>query len=360
VRHSHNGMRRHIAYLPLVALLCAPGRLPADDDPAKLLEAGHYKRARPLIEARYRANPKDPETLYLMSQIKQVWKDLRTAEDLAEKALAADPKNPRYHLQMADVTGEDAGNASFLKQISLGRRFKKEVDTVVALDPKDTAAHVYLIQYYFMAPSIIGGDKNRARQIPDDIMKVDPVQGYRAKAMVARMDGHADQIEALCLKEVEAGPNNYQAHIELGNYYFNNGKFAEAEAQAGEGLRIDRGRVAAHSLLAASLAREKKWPELETALGQAEKDDPDNLMPYFRAGGACLGKDGDPARAERYLRKYLSQEPEPDMPPPAAGHRALGLALEKLGHKPEAISELQTAVKLDPNSKAKEDLKRLQ
>ncbi len=47
------------------------------------------------------------------------------------------------------------------------------------------------------------------------------------------------------------------------------------------------------------------------------------------------------------------------MPNPAAAHRLIGIALSKQGRKAEATAELQVAVKLDSNSPAKEDLKKL-
>ena len=74
-------------------------------------------------------------------------------------------------------------------------------------------------------------------------------------------------------------------------------------------------------------------------------------------GGKCPK---DLPRAERYARKYLSQEPEPTASTPAVAHWRLGLILEKEGKKPEAIAALQTATKLDPKFEpAQRDLKRL-
>lgn len=65
-------------------------------------------------------------------------------------------------------------------------------------------------------------------------------------------------------------------------------------------------------------------------------------------------------RAERYVRKYLSQEPEPSASTPAVAHWRLGLILEKQGRKADAIAEVQEATKLDPKfQQAQKDLKRL-
>ncbi len=60
------------------------------------------------------------------------------------------------------------------------------------------------------------------------------------------------------------------------------------------------------------------------------------------------------------MRKYLGQEPEGEEPDAAHAHRLLGLVLEKQGRYQQAISELETAVQMNPRFKeAKEDLKRV-
>jgi tetratricopeptide (TPR) repeat protein len=95
-------------------------------------------------------------------------------------------------------------------------------------------------------------------------------------------------------------------------------------------------------------------------LSQAEKNVPDNLSPYMRAGSVLLFQSKDLLRAERYFRKYLSQEPEGNASRPAQAHWRLASVLEKEGRKPEAISELEAALKLEPEFEpAKKDLKRL-
>jgi tetratricopeptide (TPR) repeat protein len=119
-------------------------------------------------------------------------------------------------------------------------------------------------------------------------------------------------------------------------------------------------RTAPYSVLAAVYATAERWVELDAVLVEAEKKIPDNLSPYLRASGALLAAGKDLARAERYARKYLTQEPEPNATTHAVAHWRVGLILEKQGRKPEAIAALQTAAKLDPKfEQAQKDLKRL-
>lgn len=343
----------------MVGMLLAPALLCAAETPAALMEQGHFKRARALVEQQYRANPNDPETLWAKSTLAHVWKDRQSALDFAERALADNPKEARYHLRVADVVGDMAEKAGFLKQVSLGRRFKREVDAALELDPKNVEALMDLIGYYFMAPAIIGGDKAKARGFAEQVMRIDPVAGYNAQIQVAHFEKRTPPFEEIYRKSVAARPTAYMPHIQLGGVLVGQKKYDEAMEQAREALRIDPGRTYGYTLQAIVLALQDKWTDLDAALAQAEKGSPDDFTPFYRAGVLCLDKPSELARAERCLRKYLSQEPEPDGATHANAHWRLGQALEKQGRKGEAIGEWQIAVKMDANSKAKDDLKRV-
>ncbi|HEV8130180.1 MAG TPA: hypothetical protein VGQ81_02935 [Acidobacteriota bacterium] len=125
-------------------------------------------------------------------------------------------------------------------------------------------------------------------------------------------------------------------------------------------LRLEPGRASPYKVLAAVLARQQRWADLDQLLGQAERNVPDNLSPYIEAGYALYMEDKDLPRAERYFRKYLTQEPEAGAPHLAVGHYLLELVFEKQGRKPEAIGEFSIALQLKPDyENAKKALKRL-
>jgi tetratricopeptide (TPR) repeat protein len=343
----------------MLGFLCAAW-LYAADTPQTLMDDGHHKRLRAIAEQRYREHPNDSEALWMMSFVKLSWDDHKAALELAEKAVAADPKNPRYRLALAQAVGREAQKASILRQPGLALRFKRELAATLALDPKNVEAMEYMIAFDFEAPGIMGGDKASGRAMAEQIMRLDAVKGYLAQVTVARYDKQGNRIEELLRKAVEAGPASYQAHVSLASFCVNPlKKYGEAEARAREALRIDPGLANAHTVLVVSLIAQEKWAELDAALAQAEKDDPDNLFPYFRAGQSCLARPNELARGERYFRKYLTQEPEPYSPNHSQAHWRLGQVLEKEGRKPEAIAEFQASVKLDPDSPARQDLKRL-
>jgi tetratricopeptide (TPR) repeat protein len=161
---------------------------------------------------------------------------------------------------------------------------------------------------------------------------------------------------------VQADPSRYEPHVNLANIYAsgNTPRWDLAEKEASIAKKIDADRTAPYALLAAVYASAERWADLDAVLADAEKAIPDNLTPYLRASGALLTTGKDLPRAERYARKYLSQEPEPTATSTGVAHWRLGMILDKQGRTQDAIASLQTATRLEPKfEQAQKDLKRL-
>jgi hypothetical protein len=75
----------------LACLFCAASACFAQQSAAeKLIEAGHWKRARAIVEPRIHEAPDDPLANFLLSQIRNAFGDRTTPLPLAEKAVALD------------------------------------------------------------------------------------------------------------------------------------------------------------------------------------------------------------------------------------------------------------------------------
>ena len=107
------------------------------------------------------------------------------------------------------------------------------------------------------------------------------------------------------------------------------------------------------------LRRSSRWDRARIGFAASSQQVRDDLAPYYRAAEQLLGRGRDPSRSERYFRAYLAQEPEGNEPPAAEAHWKLGLALEAQGHLVEAIAEWEEALRLDRESPAARELKRL-
>jgi hypothetical protein len=203
------------------------------------------------------------------------------------------------------------------------------MDAAVALNPRHTEALVVLMLFYYQAPGLFGGDKNKARAIPGQIARHDPSQGYLAEARLAALEKRSGRLDELYRKAVEANPSSYEARLELARHSFDRRDLALAELHAVEAVKLHPRRQAPRAILASASALHGKLDEMEARLAESERLIPDDLTPYHAAAASLLQVGKDRSRAEAYLRKYLAQEPEPTAPSLDKARAQLALALRK-------------------------------
>ena len=342
-------------WLLLIVCVVTVGR--AEQSPAeKLIEAGHWKRARLIVEA-----PRDALSNFLLSQIRAAFGDRATPLTLAERAVALDGRTAKYHRQIAEVLGVTAQHAGTIQQLFLARRFRKEIDAALSLDPRDLQSLRDLLEFYLLAPGIAGGDQHRAAEVAGRIAGIDAVEGLLARARIAEFQKQIATREAMLRQAAESQPPSYKAHIALAQFYLESGhsNLAAAEAQAKAAMNLEPGRVDGYALLAAIYADRAAWSELDSTLAAALREVPDDPVPHYRAAERLLAAGRDPNRAERYLRVYLAQEPEGNQPSASEARWRLGLALEAKGSAADALAEFKESVRLDPESKAAQEIKHL-
>jgi tetratricopeptide (TPR) repeat protein len=355
-----------LATAAIVYLLGAMSAVAAPDPATRtLIEGNHWKQARAILEPRVKANPSDAEAAALLSSVREAYGDLDAALALAETAVRLEPKSADSHWQLAQVVGSLAQRASVFKQFGLARRYRQEVEAAMALDPKLVDARVGMMEFYLQAPGIAGGDTKKGAALADEIGRIDPARGFLAKARVLIATKGQGDLESLYRQAADSAKTpdvKYDATGSLMNYYLapKTSKPDAAEQQARALLKIDPHRSGGYTGLALVYATAGRLTDLDAVLADAEKNIPDNLGAYYQAGRVLLTEGKELPRAERYLRKYLTQEPEPNAPGLPQAHWRLGQVLEKEGRKAEAIAELDQAVKLKPDfDDAKKDLKRL-
>ena len=302
----------------LLALLFATGLAPVPSVPEKLIDAGHWKRARALVEARLHEAPEDALSHFLLSQIRAAFGDRATPLPLAEKAVALDPSVAKYHRQVAEVLGIMAQHSNLFQQLLLARRFRKEIDLTLSLDPRDIQAQRDLMEFYLLAPSVAGGDSKKAAEIAARIASIDAAEGFLAQARIAEFHRDRAAQEAALRSAVHAAPENYRAHLALA-------QLANDEAQARAAIEIDPGRADAYSVLAGIYASRGAWEELDSILAAASRAVPDDAAPLYRAAERLCGSGRDRERADRYLRMYLERPPEGNEPSTAQARAELAL-----------------------------------
>ena len=345
--------------LPILACVLAH---PAGAQGAKtLFERGYLRRASTLCEQALRANPRDAQAGAILSRITSTRGDVARALELATAAAAADPRNADAQYALAEIYGRKAQRSSVIHQAGLAGKMRKAADACLAIDPNHVDALEILVDFHRFAPGILGGDKKKAAEFGDRLVRVDPVAGWLKKADVA-LDGKDSTAAAECFRKAAAvQPPNGRAQVALASWLAPGWRDqATSEKLALAAVQAEPWRTGGWQVLASLYAYQGRWPDLESVLQRSEAAEPSHLAPWYQAARQLIVNGKEPARAEGYLRHYLLREPEIGAQTVAAARWRLGQALEKQGRKSEAMAEIDAAVKLDPKLEdAKKDLKRL-
>jgi tetratricopeptide (TPR) repeat protein len=333
-------------------------------DGKTLLEQGHYRQLYGVAQERLARNPKDAEALSWLSAIYDAHGNFDLAVDFGRRATEAAPNSSEAHCQLADTLGDKALKLGILGGgIPLARQMRHELDISLQLDPRNVRCLKESMGLYEQSPAIVGGSKTKARETLQQIYQVSPADGALAEAALLQMQKRPlPEIEAFLRRAVQLNPRFYRALTDLMSILASEGyaHYAEVEHFARQAIAADPNRAAGYGYLAIALAHQQRWNDLETTLAEAQHRVPDNAAPLYSAAVVLLETNTELPRAERYLRQYLTREPEAGAPTQSAAHWKLGLVLEKEGRLADAAQELRAAAAQSSNDPAfKRDFKRI-
>jgi tetratricopeptide (TPR) repeat protein len=253
--------------------------------------------------------------------------DYDAAVEILEKAVKQTPNSPEAHYFLGGAYGNKAQNSSMFGAARLASKAKEELERAVALNPKYVEARYALVEFYALAPGIMGGSFDKALEQAKAIKALDPLMGHRAYSSIYTRQKKQDLAKKEYVDAIREHPNSPKAHSWYGQYLAN----------------VEKNYTAA-------------FAEFDTVL----KIDPTYMAAWYHIGRtAALAKASLP-RGEEALRKYLAHTPKENEPPLANAHYWLGEVYEKQGRKAEAKTSYQSALKLNPSLKqASEALKRV-
>ena len=318
--------RRALPALALAAAALLGSPAAAGAAPCRMEEGTTLFEARKFPDARRALEPCAATDAKANLYLGRAWlaeNDFEHAIPAFERAVALEPKSSDAHMWLGRGMAQKAAKANVFQQASLAGKIHKEFDQAVALDPANVEARLSLMDFFLLAPGIMGGSVAKAEEQAAEIRRRDPLKGYQAAGKIAEHEKHFDAAEA----EYEKAQRDFPQKKEP---YFWRANLAARQKQYGRGFEI------LESLL-------KALPGDETV--------------YFTIGrfGAQTGERLD--RAEEYLKRYLQHEPGKDEPALSSAHYQLGVLYEKKGDRQAARREWQQALALDPShSGAKEAL----
>jgi tetratricopeptide (TPR) repeat protein len=171
--------------------------------PAAPLWAGDLEHARQLYqrteyEAAWQAlgvqGSEDARVLLLAGQIDYQRGRYEDALERLERASQLEPRSAEISLWLGRSLGQRAKTAPYISltettAYGYARRCREALERAVELDAKHVAGLYDLASYYVKAPSVLGGDPEKAEQLAGHILALDPVQGQYIRVQMAVQRG---------------------------------------------------------------------------------------------------------------------------------------------------------------------------
>lgn len=232
-----------------------------------------------------------------------------------EQAVKLDPQNSNAHLWLGRALGERASRASFMSAYSLGKRVRAEFEEAVRLNAQNADALTDLGEFYYDAPSVVGGGTDKAKAIADQLEKLDRGRGIELRARIEQQQKHYDAAEQEYKRAIAGAAHPAYQWVALASFY--------------------RSR--------------ERWDEMEAAIlsaFKAEERDPKSAPALFDAASNLIRTRRNPELAIKLLTAYLASPQKSEQAPAFIAHARLAHLLEDRGDKVGAERERENAIAL--------------
>jgi tetratricopeptide (TPR) repeat protein len=288
-----------------------------------LFDARKYNEAEKILAAIPENSADYAGARFYLGRIAFDQKEYDDAQDYFEEAVEANDKVADYHYWLGNTYGTIARDANMIKKGMLAPKMKNAWEKAIALDGKNIGARISLIQYYTQAPSFVGGSFDKAKEVANQILKLNAAEGHRQMGNILLSEKKPNEAEKEFLEMAKADPTYVNG---LANFYMSQKQYDKAFALFEEAL----------------------------------KKNPEDYVSIYQIGRTAAVSGQKLDRGEECLKKYLTYSPKQNEPSHAGANMRLAQIKEKRGNKAEAKKLFETALRLDGSLKeAKEGLERV-
>jgi tetratricopeptide (TPR) repeat protein len=304
--------------LPLIA-----GGQSSIEKAKTLYETKKYPEASKLLEEIDDDHKDYAAAQYYLGRIAFDKKEYDDAVDYFEEATENDDKVADYFLWLGDTYGTIAGEANVVRQGFLAPKMKSAWEKAVALDAKNISARVSLIEFYTQAPGFMGGSFDKAKEVANQIIKLNPALGHRQMGKIHERE-----------KNIPAAEKEY--------------------------IIMAKADVTYTPTLASFYLNQKQYDKAFPIFEEAMRKNPEDMIATYQFGRASAISGQQLDKGEQCLRKYLAYAPKQNEPSHAGANMRMAQIYEKRGNKTEAKKLFEAALKQDNTLKeAKEGLERV-
>lgn len=286
----------------------------------KLYESNQLEAAKKALSALDESNK---EVQYYLGRIAFDQREFKESSNYFEDLSDDYPNVADYHYWYGNALGRLAQESSMFRQGIMAPKIKNAYEKAVSIDPKNIDAHLSLIEFYTLAPGIMGGSWEKATETAEVIKGLDPAQGHSAMATVW-----------LRQEEYEKAEKEYQQAIKYDNRYaFTLGYFYQGQQ-----------------------AYDKAFDLFQ----QVYQEDTTMVGALYQIGRTSAFSGTNTELGIESLESYLTKELPPNMPSPSAAWMRMAMIYEKKGDENKAVELYTKSLELDENmEESKKGLARL-
>lgn len=155
-----------------------------------LLKKRDYKAAKTQFENVLKEDPDNKKAIEGLGDIAVYSENWDAALERFKKLVAEEPENANYNFKYGGTLALKAKNISRMKAFFYISDIKKYLKKAARLDSKHIETRWGLVELYLVLPGIVGGSANTAKKYADQIIKIDTLNGYLAKARIAEAEGN--------------------------------------------------------------------------------------------------------------------------------------------------------------------------
>src|SRR5919109_3788676 len=276
--------------------------------------AHRYSDAERELDAAVRAHPTDARLHHYLGRLALHDTRFRDAIAHLERGAQLEPEVAAHWLWLGRAYGQLAVRSSLTRKFGLAKRARAALERAVELDPSNIEARSSLVQFYLLAPRLVGGSTSKARAHATEIATRSAFHGALARAWIAEDRQDYDAAAREYRQAIALAPDSLIAYWGLAQTW-----------QRGE--RFDSSFALMEELI-------RRRPD---------------AMPANYYYGRTSSLSGEHlAKGMQALQRYIAYEPHEGEPPRSSAHYRLGLVYERMGEREKARREFETSLSLEP------------
>ena len=204
--------------------------------------------------------------------------------------------------------------ASMFSALGYAKDFLSAMEKTIKLKPDHTGAHSYLIAFHLNAPSVAGGDKDKALELANQLKIFDAEQGYGALARVYVATEQTELAQQTLQQGLKEFPKSFTLYFRRAGIYLRDDDWDKARADTASAInhaKNDNEKLGALWQLGKASAKSGKEIDLGIkslieAISLLDEQGPDAQWVKYRLAELYI-HNGEWDKAKDYLTKIDNQ-----------------------------------------------------